>query len=94
MKDGRTAFSVRRYLQIGEAMSECLIITGILTVVSIAFLAFVKCTEESQMIGIAKVMAGVTSKSAIDHTIPQQKESGTRLFCNYKVLSKRYILPY
>ena len=55
------AYFVRKFLQIGLNMSEKLIITGLLIVVLSCTMMFIGFTDDDQMIGVSKVIAGAIS---------------------------------
>ena len=58
---GSYTYFVRKFLQVGQIMSEKLIITGLLIVVLIFTMMFIGFSDDDQMIGMAKVIAGAMS---------------------------------
>ena len=58
---GSYTYFVRKFLQVGQIMSEKLIITGLLIVVLIFTMMFIGFSDDDQMIGMAKVIVGAMS---------------------------------
>jgi Flp pilus assembly pilin Flp len=65
MKQSRARNAARRLRQLGQGMTEYIIITALIAIAAIAAVSFFGKTVRSQVAGMSKELAGQSSGSAI-----------------------------
>ena len=86
MKNSNSSVLVGKIRQIGQGMSEYLIIVGLIAVAAIGVVGFMGDTVSSQMAGMAQELAGNSGATARGRADTQAKAAETHISANHNTL--------